>query len=277
MLTLVEVRNTQGALLSLPMDDVSGGYSVEDIPGLGPVKATIVSSSYAGQDGAQFHNVRREERNIVLQLGLEPDYVFTSVWDLRQRLYNFFMTKSKVDLTFYDSSGLVVNISGWVETCDPAIFSDTPGVAVSILCLDSDFVEPNPTQLSWTTSSNTTDEVGRLFIPYQGTVETGVQLVLNVDRALTEFTIYHRTPDGNSASTDIAATLGAGDVVTLNTVVGTKGLSLTRAGTPSSLLYAKSPQSGWIELVKGDNYIRVYAVGAAIPYTVTYTTRHGGL
>lgn len=277
MLTLVEARNSRGALLSLPMDDVSGGYAVEDIGGLGPVKATIVSSSFAGQDGTQFQNSRREERNIVLQLGLEPDYVTTTAQDLRHKLYKFFMTKSKVDLKFYDSTDLVVDISGRVETCDPAIFSDKPGVEVSILCNDPDFIDPTIMELEHETSDNTTDEIGKLLIPYLGTVETGLVLVLNVDRPLTEFTIYHETPDGSLTSTDIAAALVAGDIVTLNTVVGSKGLSLVRGGTPSSLLYAKSPQSGWIELVEGDNYIRVYTEGAAIPYTVTYTNRYGGL
>lgn len=277
MLTLVEARNTQGALLSLPMDDISGGYSIEDIGGLGPVKATIVSASFAGQDGAQFQNSRREERNIILQLGLEPDYTTVSARDLRLNLYNFFMTKSRVDLRFYDSDDLVVNITGWIESCIPAIFSDQPGVEVSILCLDSDFVELDAIELEWETSSNTTDEIGKLLIPYLGTVETGIQLVMNVDRPMTEFTIYHQTPNDSLASTDIAASFINGDIITLNTVVGSKSLTLTRSGSVTSLLYAKSPQSGWVELVRGDNYIRVYTEGDPIPFTVIYTPRHGGL
>ena len=43
MITMIQAINAQGELLSLPLDDISNGFSVEDIDGLDPVKATIVS------------------------------------------------------------------------------------------------------------------------------------------------------------------------------------------------------------------------------------------
>lgn len=273
MLTLVEARNVQGSLLSLPLDSISGGYSLQDILGLDPVKATIVSSSFAGVDGAQFQSARREERNITIKLGFEADYVTTAVRDLRLKAYNFFMPKSKVDLRFYDSSGLVVNISGYVESCVTPLFSDVPGVDISILCLDSDFLDLTSAVTSGSSTSGTTETLYH----YSGSVETGFSFVFNINRALTEFTIYHRGPDGILRSMDFADSFVSGDVLTINTVTGSKGVTLTRAGTNSSLLRAKSPQSGWTELLNGDNHIRVYATGAAIPYTITYITRYGGL
>lgn len=273
MLTLVEARNTQGSLLSLPLDNISGGYSVKEILGLDPVKATIVSSSFAGVDGSQYQSARREDRNITLKLGFEADYTTTFVRDLRMRLYNFFMPKSKVDLRFYDSSGLIVDISGWVESCGAPLFSSEPGVDISILCLDSDFLDLTPVVTNGMSTSVTTETL----YDYNGNVETGINFVFNINRALTEFTIYHRGPDDLLRTMDFAASLAAGDVFTVNTVTGSKSVTLTRAGSNSSLLRAKSPQSGWIELLNGDNYIRVYAVGASIPYTITYTTRYGGL
>lgn len=273
MLTLVEARNTQGSLLSLPLDNISGGYSVQEILGLDPVKATIVSSSFAGVDGSQYQSARREDRNITLKLGFEADYITTSVRDLRMKLYNFFMPKSKVDLRFYDSSSLIVNISGWVESCGAPLFSAAPGVDISILCLDSDFLDLTPV----VTNGMSTSGAAETLYHYNGSVEAGINFVFNIDRALTEFTIYHRGPDGLLRTMDFAASLASGDVFTLNTVTGSKGVTLTRAGSNSSLLRAKSPQSGWVELLNGDNYIRVYAVGASIPYTITYITRYGGL
>lgn len=273
MLTLVEARNSQGALLSLPIDDASGGYSVKDVEGLDPVKATIVSSSFAGQDGAQYQNSRREERNVKIKLGLEADYISTTVRDLRKRLYNYFMPKSKVDLRFYDSDGLVVNISGWVETCESPLFSQEPEVDISILCLDSDFIDLNEVVVNGM-STSATDE---MLFSYEGTVETGIEFVFNINRSITEFTIYHRPPDGSLRTMDFAAPLVAGDILTINTVAGDKRVTRSRAGSVISLLYAKSPQSGWIELLNGSNYIRVYATGAAIPYAISYTPRYGGL
>src|SRR5678809_67180 len=79
MLNQLEVRTAAGDLLTFVFDDVTDGYALEEIRGLDPVKATIVSSSWAGKDGKQYQSSRREERNIVISLGLEPDFVTTTV------------------------------------------------------------------------------------------------------------------------------------------------------------------------------------------------------
>lgn len=272
-LYLVEARNVQGSLLSLPFEDISGGYLVADVDGIGPVKATIVSSGYAGQDGTQYQHSRRDDRNILIRVELHPDFVTNSVQSLRRRLYDYFMTKSEVFLRLYDTDGPTVDISGRVEDCKPAIFTQTPAVDISIICFDPDFKELESIQVNGM-STATEDE---MLIEYSGTVETGIEFVMNVDRALTDFTIYHRPPDGTLKTLDFAHPLLAGDILTINTVSGNKRVTLTRSGSDSSLLRGMSPQSNWIELSKGDNYIRVYAEGAGIPFSISYLTRHGGL
>lgn len=277
MLTVVEARNRQGALLALPLDDISDGLVLAEVEGLDPVKATIVSSSFAGADGSQYLSARREDRNVKLVVELQPDYITTSVRDLRKRLYNYFMTKAEVNLRFYDSDGLIVEIWGRVESCETALFTQEPTVNVSIICFDPDFLDLNPIQMNGMTSASTTDEAGKLHIPYAGTVEAGVKLVLNVDRPLTEFTLYHNPPDGTTRQMDFAESLVAGDVLTISTVFGSKYATLTRAGNDTPILYGISPQSNWIELMQGDNDLRLYAAGAAIPFNITYTTRYGGL
>jgi hypothetical protein len=166
-----------------------------------------------------------------------------------------------------------VDIVGYIETCECPLFTDKPKATISILCMDPDFLDLSDDVISGNTTSGTTETL----VTYDGTVDTGIEFVLNVDRTLTEFTIYHRPPDGTLRSLDFAASLILGDVVTISTVRGNKFATLTRAGTNSSLLYAVSPQSNWIEFQNGDNHIRIYALGAAIPYTITYTNRYGGL
>jgi hypothetical protein len=74
-----------------------------------------------------------------------------------------------------------------------------------------------------------------------------------------------------------AEPLIAGDVLTISTVSGNKHATLTRAGSDSSLLFGVAPDASWINLFPGPNYIRVYTEGAAIPYTITYTSKVGGL
>jgi hypothetical protein len=273
MLTLLEARSNQGALLSLPLQDVSDGYVLAEVEGLDPVKATIVSSSFAQQDGSQYQSAYREARNIKLKLDLEPDWASMTVSDLRNRLYAFFMPKSSVKLTFYTSSGLNVDISGRVETFETPLFSKEPSIDISMICFDPDFVDPDLITVSGSTVSTTT----RQLVHYDGSVDSGVVFALSVNRALSAFSIYHDPPDGSHRQLDFAASLVSGDVLSMSTVPGNKYATLLRSGVSSSLLYGVSPQSVGPTLQPGDNYIRVYATGAAIPWTIKYTNRYGGL
>lgn len=275
MITKIEARTSAaGMLLSLPLEGITDGVFVEEVLGLDPVKATLVSSSFANLDGAQFQSSRRETRNIILTLGIEPtDYETQNVRTIRTNLYSFFMPKSEVKLRFFMDDGLEVDITGRVESFETPLFVKDPQVVISIMCFDPDFIELD----SIIISEDTVSDLTTFLISYPGTVETGILLTLLVDRALTEFTIYHTPPDGVVRTLDFAAVLQADDVLTINTVVGSKAITLTRSAVDTSLLYGMSPQSAWIELFKGNNQLRVFAEGAAIPFTIEYTVRYGGL
>lgn len=276
MLIRVEVRTSQGALLTLPLDDVSNGLIIEEIGGLDPVKATLVSSSFAGADGEQYHSARRESRNVKLKIGLEPDYVDVMVADLRKRLYGFFMPKSEVSLRFVMDDGLYVDIVGRVESFDTPLFTKEPEVDISLMCFDPDFIDPNLVSFSGM-STSLDNETADSLITYPGTVETGAVFTVRPNRAVNAFTFYHRPPDGSLRTLDFSIPLVANDVLRISTVTGAKGVTLTRGGTESSALYGVSPQSSWLEFLPGDNYLRLYLSGAPIPYAVEYITRYGGL
>jgi hypothetical protein len=273
MLTKVEVRTETGMLLVLPLDDISDGFGIEDITGLDPVKATLVSSAFANVDGSHYHSSRREPRNILLTVVLEPDYAVTTVRELRKTLYSYFMPKAAVSLRFFMEDGLTVDISGIVESFNAELFTKEPKATISVMCFDPDFIELESVVVEGDTVADTTE----FLIEYEGTVETGITFVLNVDRTLTEFTIYHKLPNDQIVTLDFSAALEADDVLTITTIPGSKAVTLVRDATLTSVLYGMSPQSNWIELKKGENYLRVYAVGDPIPFTIEYTTRHGGL
>jgi hypothetical protein len=275
MLEKVEVRTEQGLLLTLPLQDISEGYSVQDIDGLDPVKATIVSSAFANMDGEQYQSSRREKRNLILTLGLNPNYAVGTVSELRKRLYNFFMPEQRIQFRFFHTDMPMVEIWGRVETLDSPKFVKEPVAIISVLCFNPDFYNPEPVVLAGNTTSSTSETTH----VYPGTVETGILFKLMVDRPLLEFTIYHRPPDDSlrSLTFSTAASLVAGDVVKISTTPGNKYVTLTRSGVDSAFLYGVSPQSNWISLFPGSNKLRVYAEGAAIPYTIEYTTKYGGL
>lgn len=274
MLETVEVRTPQGTLLELPLMGVVSGYNITNIEGLDPVKATLVSSGFANMDGEQYHSSRRETRNIVLTISLEPDYTTSSVQDLRKGLYDFFMPKSLANLRFVMDDGLEADIQGRVESFETPLFTQDPEVAISLICFDPDFYDADPVVMAGSSVNNSTENV----INYGGSVETGVLLELNINQTISAVTIYHRDPAGTLTSMDLQAPMINGDVVKISTVVGDKYARKTTGGTESSALYAISPQSNWFELQPGENTIRVYTTsGTPIPYTLTYLTRHGGL
>lgn len=283
MLNLVEIVNSQGATLSLPVDNEGeGGFVLKGIEGLGPVNATLVSSSFANMDGAQHHSSRREPRNIKLQIKLDPEWSTDTIRTLRNKLYNFMMPKKKILFRFHTfnefdpsilTQNLIVEIEAIVETNEPAIFSKDPAVDISTMAFDPDFINPEPVELTGMSTAGPDESV----INYAGTVENGVLFTLRPDRDVDSFTVYYKPPDGTLRMMDFTAPLLAGDVLKISTVQGAKSVTRTRAGVDSSVLYAFSPQNAWMELEPGENLIRVYAVGAAVPYDLSYITKYGGL
>lgn len=273
MLESLEVRTAQGNLLVLVLDDVSSGYSVADILGLDPVKATIVSTGFAQQDIAQFQSARRESRNIVIKLGLEPDYAITTVRALRRQLYDYFMPKLPVKLTFIHDDGFTANANGYIESAEAPLFVQDPQMDISILCLDPDFYAPTTTLITGDTVSDNTE----FYLPYEGTIETGIEFKFMPDRVVNSFTIYHRAPNGTMTSLEFTVPLALGQLLTLNTRPGEKSALRTLSTQDGSMLYAVSPQSIWTTLYPGDNHLRVYAEGLPVPYEIRYVERYGGL
>lgn len=275
MLTKVEVRTDQGALLTLPLQDVTQGLIVESIEGLDPVKANLVSSSFAQLDGEQYQSARREKRNLIINLALEPDYTVGSMQGLRNLLYQFFMTKQRVRLRFFSVGQPTVDIEGRVESFDAPKFMKDPTAKISVLCFDPDFFTPDLVILP----GNTVSSIIETTHVYPGSVETGFVFKLLPNRDVSEFTIYHRPADDSLRALEFQTPtpMIAGDILAISTQSGNKYATLTRAGIATSILYGISPQSNWINLFPGPNKLRVYAEGAAVPYSIEYTTKFGGL
>lgn len=276
MFTHVEVVSQQGLELVLPLQNVVDGFVIQDIDGLDPVKANIVSSGFAQIDGAQYQSSSRGERNIVLKLGLEAAlYKQGTVRDLRNILYSYLMPKSYILLRFRDNQGPTVEINGYVESFDSKLFVKEPEATISILCMSPDFVDPRVVSLAgWGTNPN---EAQPITINYLGTVDTGIDIIVNVNRTLPSFSLYNQPGGANTRSMDFSYPLVNGDVVKISTTPGAKGVTLTRAGSQSSILHAMSPYSNWITLEPGVNTFRMTVPQYSVPYVVEYTDKYGGL
>lgn len=272
MLSKLEITNRRSMTLSLEMMENESGYQIADIDGLDPVKANLVSTSYAGQDGEQYQSSTRGPRDIKIKFDLQPDgtSTFTS---LRKNLYVYLMPQSQVNLRFFQTTGLYVDIVGVVETHSSAQFREDPTVEVNLRCFQPDFLDPRVVILE----GNTVVDDTNTAIDYPGNLEASTILRLLVNRALTDFTIYNTPEDGIIRQLDFSGSLIAGDELIISSVKGAKGITLRRAGVNSSYLYGRTPQSAWIELFEGINQFRVYALGDPVPYELEYVVRYGGI
>lgn len=273
MLTRVEVTTPQGAVLDLPLGDISSSLQIESIEGLDPVKATIASSSFAQLDGAQYHSSRRETRDIKLRISFRPDYALTTVKALRAELYRFFMPKSQVDLGFFLNDGPGVRINGYVESFETSLFTKEPAVDISVHCLDPDFYDPAPVVVDGMSTASEEE----LTIVYDGNVETGFLLNFSAGRVVTEFDLYNRLENGGLQSLEFATHLDVDDELEISTVPGSKYATRINGMTRTSVLYGISPQSVWLKLFPGINHIRLYEDGEPFSYTIAYMNRYGGL
>lgn len=271
--TKLDVTNRKGDILSLTMEENDTGYQVASIEGLDPVKANLVSTSYANSDGEQYQSGKRGARNIKIKLDLDPDFDPNTYASLRRDLYSYFMPKSQVSLRFYLSTGLYLDIVGIVEEMSAPLFAQDPLVDISVMCFQPDFTDPRIISVDGFSVDDTTNTT----INYPGTVETGTVLTLNLNRDIDDFTIYNMDEAGKLYQLDFSGELLDGDELVVSSLRGSKGITLTRASVSSPFLYGRSAQSSWIEFAEGLNQFRVYAEGDPIPYVLEYVVRYGGL
>jgi len=254
----------------------SNGITVRDIEGLDPVAATLSTSSIAQRDGAEPQNAHRDPRNILMKLGLEPDWASQSVSSLRNQLYDYLMTKANVNLGFYMDSNLFATSTGQVESFDAPLFTQDPEADISILCYDPDFYG-FPVEIDGATR---TDQVPTV-IDYPGTSDAGVIFsILLSGMYMNEVSIYNTTPSNAVQQMTLEGTFVPGDNIVINTIPGQRGVTLVRAGFPVSMLTGLT-SAQWLTLQRGTNFFR--AIGSdnighnPIPYILTYTPKYGGL
>lgn len=287
MLDTIDVENYLGATLSLSLEDDSNGFSVQSVEGLEPVKATLASTTFANLDGEQYQSGRRETRNVIITLGLSPDYITWTPALLRQELYNFFMPKTEVTLTFNDDDGRTFVADGVVESFTSPLFVQEPTVQISIICYDPAFREAESTVINGTTVSDSDPTDLYTPITYTGSIPTGIlfTLTINVD-TVGSFSILNYGPDGAVQTMQYTVNdLVNGDSVIINTNDGEKsvqhnvGAEITTSGLAAIDVY-----SDWIKLLPGTNNFQVYVPADPIsgenphvPYTIEYTTKYGGM
>lgn len=281
----MEVYNPASDAPELPL----GGFGpnddpiqVKNIDGLGPVKAEITTTPFATGRGELYQGGSTGKRNIVLTLGLNPDFaVYPSMFSLRQILYRYLLPEQWTKLRFYSDEIPPVEIEGYVESFEPNIFSEDPEVVISIICPDPDFVA-EATVLTGTVTELLGE--GPEF-EYIGTIETGLELKVESSEDNTSFNgqlvITMAVPGLPEQYFYVDPVLiDATQYFKLSTAKPKRVQSIPiGGGDPINLLSNVPGSATWLKIRPGQNQIDVNAPADEVGqiWTLAYFTRFGGL
>jgi hypothetical protein len=282
VITKVEVFGVHRApALSLggfmPSDDP---VNIHNIEGLGPVKAEIATTPSGTARGETYQGSSTGKRNIVLTLGLSPNWSTQTMSSLRNLLYAYFMTQQWCKLRFYSDELPTTDIEGYVESFDPNMFSQDPEIQVSIINEKPDFIEIDATIYKGTVDLGGEDGIW-LEVDYEGTVSSGLEIRVDrsVDNPAYSGPITISVENFKGVQTIVV------DPVTIDTVKSFKMSSVhgqkrvqnetIEAGLITNLI--KNMSGVWPELQPGENLINVKALEAGQTWTLAYFNRFGGL
>ena len=283
MITKIELFTVQPDAPVLPL----GGFmpnddpvQIRDITGLEPVKANIALTPYASGRGALYQGSTTPERNIVMKLGLNPDWEGQqSMASLRQVLYRYLMPQHWTKLRFFSQELPDVDIEGYVESFEPNMFSEDPEVQVSIICPKPDFIEADATIFDGTVDDGTLEEE----FDYAGTIETGFELRIDgtvENPAYTGSLTFKLTSFGEDQIFTITpVTVDGQRYFKLSTVRNAKrAQSVSKAdGSLTNLLSGVTGGSVWPVIKPGKNILSVAATEMGQVWTMAYFNRFGGL
>lgn len=282
MITKVEIFSPQPDAPILPL----GGFmpsedavQIRDIQGLGPVKADLATTPFATGRGELYQGGTTGKRNIVLTLGLNPDWVEQSMSSLRQLLYRYFLPEAWTKLRFTSDYLPQVEIEGYVESFEPNMFSQDPEVQISIICPRPDFVDVSATIIYGTVDDGTIETE----FEYLGTVETGYELRVVASEANAAYTgdisITSTAWGEEQLLVMEAITIDITQYFRLSSVRNAKRVSNVNVsdGVLTNLLSKMTNESVWPVIKTGQNLIKVAAAEDDQTWTLTYFNKFGGL
>lgn len=284
MLTKMEVFSAQPGAPELSL----GGFypnldplQVRNIDGLEPVNADIKSEPFASGDGEQIlGDPTVGKRNIVVTLGLNPNWVDQTMASLRRQLYRYWMPKAWTKLRFFSDDMATVDIEGHVESFKPNMFSEDPEIQVSIICPKPDFIEPDATLYYGVVDDGTAE----LEFEYGGSVPAGFELRVDYAAANVAYTgpltvSVQQEPEAPQILVVDPVTIDAISHFKLSTIKNAKRIQKVANvdGAVVNLLMNMSDASVWPEFKPGTNLLKVAASETGQAWTLAFFNRYGGL
>lgn len=246
------MRFTKVRLIGLATTDLpivgalpSDRYILKNMDGLGPpeINVTIADTLNAG---GVFQSKRPNNREVVLQVGLNPDaYSGETVSDLRATMYGLLTpgTNGYIEIKILNDTTVIGKTTGYVKKLEINPFNKDPEVQITIATTQPYwqaenvlFVDPEGTKLEPT-------------ITNVGTAPTGVHFQIIFTANVPEW----RIEDANGNYMAFPVAFLSGDTLTFDTRAGVRTVKRTRLGTTVSLLSALQSGSSWFTLYGGVN------------------------
>lgn len=253
-------------------------FEVRDIIGLGPVKADVNTTPKGSVDGTFFSGANVGERNIVLTLGLNPDWNEWTVSRLRRLLDKYFMSKQTIRLVFETMEFSPVEISGYIESNEPNMFSKDPEHQISIICPDLYFKSVDQVHIDGVVGEDP------LEIDYEGNIETGITVSVMRGADLVEPTLIGiRVMDPFESSIEVdhgASSLVAFHVnLNMRSIPGEKYVRnvVLVGGIITNLLNEATITNRWPIIGPGTTTFEVYSNAGAQNWALTYNSLFGSL
>lgn len=246
---------------------------VRDITGLEPVEAAINTIPFGFLDGDSYAGSSVSKRNIVLTIKPNPNWIDWTYEKLRRILYAYFMPKSQVRLVFETDEIPPVEITGYVESIDPAIFSKDGEIQISIICPYPHFMAVTPIVVTGFTNGDP------LEFDYDGSVETAVNLEVLWDSGVPLGSTDIQIDQSAFSSFIVSAPVNATTYFIMNSVPGNKYVRTvdSLSGEWTNILANIQEGSIWPILKPGPNYFNVATESDVYTWKLTYYKRYGGL
>lgn len=279
MIKSVTIVNSLGEILQMDLTQPErSGLIIESIDGLGPGSANVNFTNLVG-DGGVFNSSRLDPRSITFNFIFEGNDIEL----IRHKTYRFFSLKSTVTL-MVKTDYRELMIEGRVSSNDPGIFQEREGTTISIECgfpyfykigdgaeINTPFSGATPLfEFPFENLIETREiefgEINNLIqntITYEGDVDIGMIITMHLSNDVGDITIHklntreHLTLENDRIIEAFGFSYQAGDDIIINTNRGVKTIFLRRDGQYYNLLPAKTVDSTWLTLSRGDNDIAI--------------------
>lgn len=228
-------------------------YWVKNVTGLEPPGRSVAIARTAS--GGRFQGVTVEDREVVVLIGLQPD------WDagetpklLRDNLYTMINTgyDPKVLITLIADGGVkLASVPAYVTQFEAALFSKDPAVQITFTCLNPTFKARAVTKYPKSALSEKAPDIYNF-----GTAETGFQFAVKFTDTKNGWFI--KQAENQNIGMEFDMVFHENDVLSVSTIPGQRYVHWQkRRGRVQNMISILKYSSEWIQLHPGHNHFVV--------------------